>query len=151
MELPISESMAAQIRLRLTQVAADFPDGQVVEIAHRLQALPLLLDMGGLYALRPSGEVVSVTWDSDAEPEIEGDQRTIDIALAQGVRRYPEISVLLPTRPSEAPPCRMCEGGGVPVPLANDPVLRKGIACWCGGLGWIPESWDTVPPWVSGR
>jgi hypothetical protein len=149
--LPISESMAERITFRLGKVAADFSDSQVVAIARRTQALPLLLDTGGLYGLRPSGEVVSVSWDSDQEPEIEEDRRTIDIALAQGAKRYPELSALLPNRSPDAPTCPMCGGDGVPLSVANNPALRGGIGCWCGGLGWIPESWGTVPAWVSGR
>jgi hypothetical protein len=34
------------------------------QIVSRVQMLPLFLDMGGCYALRPDGDLVSFAWDA---------------------------------------------------------------------------------------
>src|SRR5687767_3623734 len=135
MTLPITEPLAQWIRERIRLISSECQDPETARLARFLGALPVLADMGGLYALRPSGEVVSIDWDARTEIAVEDDPHVIDIALASGSRRYPELRTLLPPRPPGTPDCPDCNGTGIPTQFANHPVLSKGIACWCGGLG----------------
>lgn len=147
MTVQLPQSIVSWIRERISLLESEWPDPEVVRLAKRLGGLPLLLDMGGLYALRPSGEVVSIDWDGREEPTVEQDPRIIDLVLAQASRRYPELRPLLPQRSPDTPDCRHCDGTGVPTQFANNPALRESISCWCGGLGFIPTSWaeDCTP------
>ena len=140
MTVRIPDSLASWIRERMGHLETEWTDAEVVRLATRLGGLPLLLDMGGLYALRPSGEVVSIDWDEREQVAVEEDPRIVDIALARGSKRYPQLLPLLSQRSPETPDCPHCKGTGVPTQFADNPVLR-GIACWCGGLGFTPTTW----------
>ena len=43
------------------------------EIAADLNALPLFLDLGGCYAIRQDGEIISFAWDDEKNYQIEQD------------------------------------------------------------------------------
>jgi hypothetical protein len=58
--------------------------------------------------------------------------------LFQGSRKYPELAVLIPARPHDAPDCHFCKGTGRE-PMSEQLKLEN-IVCYCGGLGWLPPS-----------
>ena len=99
-------------------------------------ALPLVLDMGGSYAIRASGELVEFDWDGPSGSKSLDDPRVVNLALFQGSLKFPELVVLVPTRPATATPCEHCGGGGQ-LALTKEPGLEN-IVCYCGGLGWLP-------------
>jgi hypothetical protein len=110
------------------------------ETAAVARALPLVAEMGGVYAINTKGDVLSFGWDNLEVPNEETDMRIRNIALFQGSKRYPEIASLIPDRPHDALTCPHCEGTGI------DPFSAKhnieGIVSYCGGLGWIPKESD---------
>jgi hypothetical protein len=102
-------------------------------VAAQLHVLPLMLDMGGCYALRQDGTVISFAWDATLDHRIETDARIIRIALFQGSLKHPEIVELVPKRPVGAENCRLCHGTGK---VSEKPALDA-FVCYCGGLGWL--------------
>ncbi len=93
------------------------------------------MDIGGCYALRLDGEVVTFAWDEPHGLSAVDDERLRNTALQQGSRKYPELATLVPARPSEAVDCRSCGGTGV---IVVEGRSFPNIICACGGLGWIP-------------
>jgi hypothetical protein len=69
------------------------------------RALPLVFDMGGCYAIRPSGEVVSFAWDTPEDVVVELDERMRNAMLFRAAGRFPELQALVPQRPSGAIIC----------------------------------------------
>jgi hypothetical protein len=124
----------AEVEAALMRFLADNePDPtDVKRIARRHHALPLLLDMGGCIALRPSGELIGFLWDSPDELSVESNTQMCHVARAVGTRRYPEISGLAPVRTPQSRTCPACKGtGSIRPDLPN-------VVCSCGGLGWVP-------------
>lgn len=97
--------------------------------------LPLASDMGGLYALTRSGEILEFEWDNINPLRSVHDPRLVNVALFQGAARYPELTSLLPQRPDDALPCGACHGTGK-VHLPEH--LQDKVVCYCGGAGWLP-------------
>jgi hypothetical protein len=64
------------------------------------------------------------------------DIRWMNVAIHEGMKRYPWLKELLPPRPADAQECSMCSGTGTVPPE---------FICYCGGSGWVPAS-DT---WVN--
>jgi hypothetical protein len=123
-----------QIALALKQFLADAsPDPiSLRKIAAEIEALPLVLDMGGCFAIRPNGDVVSFAWDTPSDVRIEEDPRIRNMAIFQGSEKYPTLQPLIPLRPADAPECPQCRGTGkLPEAIPN-------LICYCGGLGWLP-------------
>lgn len=111
-------------------------------VAANLNALPLLLDIGGCYAIRPGGEIVTFAWDDEKNFEIEHDRRIRNIALFQGSKKYPELNELIPARSAHDLDCSHCKGTGrnpVYEQLGIEGGANSPILCWCGGLGWVPS------------
>jgi hypothetical protein len=106
-------------------------------LAAELKVLPVLLDMGGCFGLRPNGDVVSFSWDEPHRVQVEGDQRIRNMVLFRSGLKYPRLVDLVPRRPASAPPCPHCGGSG----KLNGPPerLAGSVICYCGGLGWLPE------------
>jgi hypothetical protein len=113
-------------------------DEKLREIAKRHGALPVLNDMSAAYLLRPTGDVISVDWDTTDRFDLEVDPRIRNTAIYQGTRKYPELEPLTPTRTDKSKVCPHCDGAG------KDPDAAKlgleNVLCYCGGLGWIPET-----------
>jgi hypothetical protein len=109
------------------------------KLASELSVLPMMLDMGGCYAIRPDGEIISFSWDEPFKLDIEKDARIQRLVLASGVKKYPELKNLLPTRPDEAIECSSCNGTGVDRFVAEHGLDPETIVCFCGGLGWLLE------------
>lgn len=94
--------------------------------------------MGGVYALKPNGEIVSASWDDVECLRVENDQRIRNIALFQGSKKYPELSELIDANPHTNHLCPHCKGTGIaPIPTG---VRGENFVCYCGGLGWVPKS-----------
>jgi hypothetical protein len=104
------------------------------QLARQLNILPLLLDMGGCYALSLTGEVVSFSWDEPDKLRLETNEMVCNIALFQGSKRYPDLEFLVPSRPSQVIVCKWCKGTGVMAGLPKE--LSDKAICGCGGLGW---------------
>lgn len=138
--MTISSKLKQQIEARLNEfLNSTEPDElDLRRISDELNALPLLLDMGGCFAIRPDGEIISFGWDEEKKYEVEKDQRVRNIALFAGSKKYPELKELIPPRTQEDRDCPHCEGTGT---LAINAELGvENIICYCGGLGWIPKT-----------
>src|SRR5262249_17155459 len=136
--IPAIESELAAFVADLEPFLVDLePPLDLRALAGELRLLPVMLDSGGCFALRPDGHVLSLLWDEPHELRIEQDERVRNIALYQGSLKYPGLSHLVPTRPSGAIPCPACDGTGRVRGLPNG--LAEKIVCSCGGLGWLPK------------
>ena len=103
------------------------------KIASDQGILPVLLDMGGCYAIRPNGEIVSFSWDKPFRLEVESKLRNVNAVLFAAVEKYPKLAELRPVRSSDSVQCSYCKGTGV-----VEGLTERGIRCYCGGLGWLP-------------
>src|ERR1051325_6294012 len=83
------------------------------KLAAELNLLPMFLDVGGCYSIRPNGEIVSFPWDEPHKVDVENDPRIRNIVLCQGAKKYPELEELIPTRPTDAVECPDCKGTGI--------------------------------------
>jgi hypothetical protein len=88
--------------------------------------------MGGCFAVCPTGEIVSFSWDTPDELRVEIDPRIRNTTLYQGSEKYAALREFLPPRPTDAIDCPRKGKGKLLAPL-NDIVV-----CYCGGLGWLP-------------
>lgn len=109
------------------------------EWAAELRALPMFLDSGGCYAIRPDGEIISFVWDEPYNLESEDDPRICNLVLFQGAQKYPELSELVPSRPSDAGDCSHCGGTGIEPMNEKLGFDNERIVCYCGGMGWLPN------------
>ncbi|MDX2043859.1 MAG: hypothetical protein SF097_21770 [Acidobacteriota bacterium] len=123
---------------KLKEVCGEsLPDPNGVNgVCRELGLLPLMFDMSGCYAIRANGEIVSFLYDDKRDLRLETDPRILNIALFQGSKKYPELNVLIPSKPDDAVECPHCDGTG------NEKWSAKHgldfIVCYCGGLGWLP-------------
>jgi hypothetical protein len=103
--------------------------------AARHHALPVVFDMGGVFAIRPSGSVISFAWDRPDDLTEEHDERIRNLVFAEAAEIYAELKSLRPVRPATAVTCPGCRGNGRPTGV---PDHITNVGCYCGGLGWIP-------------
>jgi hypothetical protein len=133
----ISDELSDEISLILN----DYLTGTLTEklglrlIASKINALPLYVDMGGVFAIRANGEIVSISWDEEQVVVVE-DERVRNVVLFQGSRRYPRLVGLAPIKTQNSHVCPYCHGSGTDPVSAN--LGLDNIVCYCGGLGWIP-------------
>jgi hypothetical protein len=132
-ELDIESAVAERLRAFLADTAPD-PLGLRAVVA-KFGSLPLILDMGGCYALRRDGEVVSFAWDEPHGLAVVADDRLRNAAFYQGSLKYPELNALVPARPPNAIDCSSCGGTGT---LSLEGRSAPNVICFCGGLGWVP-------------
>lgn len=136
--MDVAPALSEKIRRRIEEFILDpspVPDG-LRETSASLGALPIYWDMGGCYAVRPGGEIVSFLWDEPDEVRIEDDVRVRNLALFRGSKKCPELELLI-VKPAGASVCPHCDGTGrEPVAVKLD--LEDAIVCYCGGLGWLP-------------
>jgi hypothetical protein len=100
-------------------------------------AVMLYADIGGAAYLRSDGAILGAGWDE--EPVVETDPRWLVLAIIHGSKRRPDLSQLLPIRPSRAEDCRACSGAGA------GEVGNHRLVCWnCAGLGWWPPAQPTL-------
>jgi hypothetical protein len=104
-------------------------------LAARASILPVVMDMGGCYALRMNGEVVSFTWDEPTDLTVESKPLHRRMVFYQGSLKYPALSPLVPSCPPEGITCVACNGSGTIQGLL--PELAARVICSCGGLGWV--------------
>lgn len=107
------------------------------DVVCKINALPVVFDMGGVYCIKPDGKIISAIWDDTESWREETDPRICNIAVFQGSKKYPELCELVPERPEDAITCSYCNGSGVE-PMAIQ-LNTDNIVCYCGGLGWIPN------------
>ncbi len=81
-------------------------------IAAEAELLPVVLDVGGCYGLRPSGEVMSFLWDEPQLLRAEADARIRNLVYYQASLKYPALAPLVPCRPVDAVLCFYCGGSG---------------------------------------
>jgi hypothetical protein len=94
--------------------------------------------------LAPDGQV----WAMDTEttqPLRVATEEESRFALFRGVRRYPELLSLLPSRPMGAVTCADCGGTGVHPATLENPELRN-VVCACSGSGWFVGPSTTARP-----
>ncbi len=108
------------------------------KIAAELNVLPMFLDMGGCYGIRPNGEIVSFSWDEPYKLEVENDPRIWNLVLFQGAKKYPELKELVPIRSPDSVECPHCKGTGIIHGLVEHGISPQNIVCYCGGIGWLP-------------
>jgi hypothetical protein len=143
----ISAQLTTRIRRLLdAYVAQERDDPSVIDlkrIAAQLDALPVLMDMGGCIAIRPDGELIGFLWDEPEQARPERDPHFRFLALYEASQRYPELMELAPSRTAEDRDCEACGGTGeVSLPEELRGKITN-IRCYCGGAGWLPRS---VPP-----
>ena len=87
--------------------------------------------------ITPNGDIVSFSWDDHDNRRIETDRRLVNTILFSGIKKYPELIELMPTRNEHDIECEYCGGTGIAqfAKKLNQPA----IVCYCGGLGWVPE------------
>jgi hypothetical protein len=105
---------------------------------HEFEALPLAFNFD-CYAIKPNGDIIIFELENPSKFEIEKNPRIINTVLFSGIKKYPDLKELMPVRSATDVDCPYCEGSGVE-PTAEKLNLTDKIACWCGGLGWIPEN-----------
>ena len=110
------------------------------QIVKRSHVLPLFLDMGGCFAVRPSGEIISFGWDTPDEIRVETNPRIRNLVLYQGSKKYPALRGFVPLRPSDAVECPHSKGKGE----LPEPFGQRNFVCYCGGLGWLPPGDDGI-------
>lgn len=119
-------------------------------LAAAKNVLPLFIDMGGVFAINSSGDIISFPFSLNEsgdvvafpfsevdQPRVESDLRIRNIALFQGSKKYPELRELI-AKPDDARVCSTCGGSGIEPHAAK--LNTDNIVCYCGGLGWIPRT-----------
>lgn len=129
----VTEDTAAFIAARIAgfPAEADEPLRWLSRYVAEFGALPLYLGWLESIGIRPDGEVVSWSTESDYAGVRPVEDRTwLLSALVAACKRYPELLGLLPAREPGAVDCR-CH---------NHPLLASGkVLCGeCGGVGWLP-------------
>jgi len=138
--MQISLELSKQIKQRLTDFVDESGPDSLVDLGRvvsKLNALPLMLDMGGALAIRPDGQIISFCWDKEEDYQVENDRRICNIALFAGSKKYPELKQLIPSKSQDDVECPHCKGTGID-PFSVELGVDN-IVCYCGGLGWIPK------------
>jgi hypothetical protein len=136
-QMIMETTLSEQIAIRLKEYIADTSHDalNLRKLAARFEVLPLCVDWENCWAIRSDGRVVVFLHSTeDTQPEIEDDQRLVNIALYQGGITYPEIKSLVPSRPAQSKDCPYCVEKGIDPGSLED----ENIICYCGGLGWVP-------------
>jgi hypothetical protein len=137
MRLPLPRELADTINQLISQFLTDPKNANAAALVRDVHALPLVLDMGGFYGIKPSGELIEVAWDEAQSLKEITDHRVANMALHHGARAFPQLAALEPQKNESAVTCSSCNGTG----LANVPEhLQEHVLCWCGGLGWLPSA-----------
>ncbi len=111
---------------------------ELQEIAAKSNLLPLVFNWHPC-CINPNGEILLLDWDNLNDKKTETDKRIINGILFQGIKKYPELNELMPIRSENDIDCASCNGTGI-LPLAKELNLVDSLICWCGGLGWTPNT-----------
>jgi hypothetical protein len=89
--------VSADLSTWITERIEEFPGNHeahkwLADRVHEMDALPLVLDMGGSYAIRASGDLIQFGWDGPEGAESLEDPRLINAALYQGSLKYPKLA-----------------------------------------------------------
>lgn len=131
--IAVDDAMRAAIERRIAEVLRSDDERLRVwwEPMMTRQALPIDIGWIASVALCADGTFLQRDdEDTGAVTELV-DPFWARMALCAGVRRYPELAPLLPSRPAAARDCENC--AQVAVLAATMPSLQ----CTCGGLGWL--------------
>jgi hypothetical protein len=90
------------------QVVTLDPPLDLQKLANDLNLLPMMIDMGGCYGIRPNGDIFSFAWDEPHNLQLENNSRIRNIVLFQGSKKYPELAGLVPVRPVGSVDCSHC-------------------------------------------
>lgn len=110
-------------------------DVDLIRIAASKRLLPAVNDMGGCYAIRSNGEVVSFLWDEPDSLRVELEQRVCEMVYYQAFLKFPQLESMIPQRPDDALVCGLCDGTGKVKGIAERHV--HAVICGCGGMGWV--------------
>lgn len=153
----MDESLSLKIELWLDEFISGVGGDAFYEhkIAARFRVLPLYSDWTECRAIRPDGVIVCYMFDNSWNPEVtppdlhvEDDVRWRHLALYQGAKKYPELSMLIPAKPIDAIDCPWCRGMGE-IKHGNPDFPE--IVCYCGGMGWLPADYAVEFPPKSKR
>lgn len=114
------------------------------------QGLPLYLDWGGCFLLRPDGVMLLIRYDQPNDVRVVEDDRLCHLILACGGLADPELGFLVPPRPGNAIRCRDCRGTGKYHPPKGREYMARLVNCPCGGLGWVHKKEDMNKPCLIG-
>lgn len=129
----ISEFAAKFIaeRIRNFETEADEKSAWLAPYVEKTQILPLFNSLAESFGIDSNGNIkrfatewVNESTDAAMSPE------TVEqyyATLISGVRKYPELNELLPSRPVDATTCSDCNGSG---------WKSTTLICTCGGVGW---------------
>lgn len=103
----------------------------VKQIAAQERFLPLYLGWTEVLGVRPDQRFAR--WEHEATPPTFTSLKEPywqRLAICEGVRRFPALTMLMPDRPEAAITCGTCHGAG-------GFEGRPDLTCACGGLGWL--------------
>lgn len=146
--MSIPEELSKQIETRIKEFVAseDSLPTFMRSFAARFNLLPLYVDWTHCTGIQPDGELVTFSHeDEDQKLHVEADARWRNIALFLGSQKYPELSVLVPERPSDAFVCPQCKGTGVIPGFLEMGFNPEVLHCYCGGMGWVPPGFEVDP------
>lgn len=137
-----SDELRRAISALMNDVATGAIDlGGPTDLARDLRAavsmriLPVVWDMGGVFALREDGTVVSYEWDLPGAIEVETSMRMQNAIRFAAAKKF-GLSILARRRNPEAVDCSHCNGTGQPTGV--DLSIIPNARCYCGGVGWLP-------------
>lgn len=136
----VSRDVSAFIAARIERYAEEAPENVqwLLPFVEEDRGLPLYNGWTESIAIRATGEVVvweTEDWGRSAESDYAMFARH---ALVEGAKKYPELTVLIPTRPATARTCEHCGGTGYVDGLPH--AMRDMVICRCAGLGWLPDA-----------
>jgi hypothetical protein len=139
--LDLSSCQREQIETRIGAFTDDPRSvySHAYEAVAREKALPLFFDWTGFMALRLDGQIAWIPYDDEpGEIELVREELLRNIGLFRGSQLHPDLSFLMPRKPSDAVDCPDCRGTGE---IAFPPGLEhlsETVRCYCGGIGWLP-------------